>query len=145
MRRCTKRSAPEEIGRCWLGPDWSPARSPDAQGFEFAVSVPAFGDHLGECEVWLARLQREGDKADAEFFERRDDLFFGFAVPKRVLALHFGDGLDGVRTTDRGGTGTGVMLSPALRVEKLLGRDRVPYRDVMLFSCSERRLHLVFS
>src|SRR5260370_27198582 len=50
-------------------------------------------------EVPLAQ-RAEGNEADSELFEYRDDLRLGFPPPKRVLALEGRYGLDRVRTTD---------------------------------------------
>ena len=43
----------------------------------------------------------EGNKSDAEFLERRHHFRFRLSPPQRVFALQRGDGLNGVRATDR--------------------------------------------
>src|SRR6185312_758772 len=50
------------------------------------------------CEEALAQ-RAEGNEADSQLFEGRDDLRFGFSPPQRVLALKGRDGLYGVRAT----------------------------------------------
>src|SRR5205807_4993733 len=49
----------------------------------------------------------EGNEADAELLEQRQDLVLGLAPPERVFALQRRDRLDRVRTTDRPHTGFG--------------------------------------
>src|ERR1035438_6576073 len=51
-------------------------------------------------EVALAQWA-EGNKADSEFFESRNDLRFRLPPPQRVFALQGGDRLDGVSATNR--------------------------------------------
>ena len=65
----------------------------------------------GAGEEALAQ-RAEGDEADAEFFERGQDLLFGLAPPERVLALQGGDGLHGVGAADglRAGFGQAEVL-----------------------------------
>src|SRR5262245_27133166 len=46
----------------------------------------------------------EGDKTDAQFFERGNDLGLGLARPQRVFTLQGGDRLDRVRAADRRST-----------------------------------------
>ena len=45
--------------------------------------------------------RRVGDEADAELAQRRQDLRLDVARPQRVLGLHRGDRVDGVRAADR--------------------------------------------
>src|SRR6185369_5281585 len=56
-----------------------------------------------------------GDEVDPELLERREDLGLGAASPERVLALHRGDRLHGVRAADRprAGLGEAEMLDLA--------------------------------
>ena len=49
----------------------------------------------------------EGDEADAEFFERRQDLLLGLPPPQRVFALQRRDRLDRVGAADRLHAGLG--------------------------------------
>ena len=72
-------------------------------------------DRAGE-EAFAERA--EGHEADAEFFEGRQDVGLGAPPPQGVLALHGGDGLDGVSATDGGGGGLGHA-----EVLDLAGRD----------------------
>src|SRR5271157_5461589 len=46
-------------------------------------------------------------EADAEFIESRQNLALHLSPPERIFALHGGDWLNGVRTTDRLNTGLG--------------------------------------
>ena len=43
----------------------------------------------------------EGNEADPELLERRQDLLLGLAPPQRILALERGDRLDGMGAADR--------------------------------------------
>ena len=61
----------------------------------------------GAGEEALAE-RAEGDEADAELVEGREDFVLsGARPPQRVLALHRGDGVDGVGPADGAGGGFG--------------------------------------
>ena len=65
----------------------------------------------------------EGDEADPELLERRQDLRLGLAPPERVFALERGDRLDGVCAADRLHACLGQPEVPHLaRVDQLLDR-----------------------
>src|SRR5271165_2291653 len=63
---------------------------------------------LVDCAGEEALPQRaEWHKTNAEFFKRRQNLALRISPPERIFALHGGDWLNGVRTTDRLNTGLG--------------------------------------
>ena len=77
-----------------------------ASGGEAGNDVPEIG--TVECRVLVdgareeALAQRaEGNEADAEFLERRQELLLGLSPEQGVFALNRGDRLDGVRPPDR--------------------------------------------
>ena len=75
-------------------------------------------------EVALAQ-RAEGNEADSELFERRDDLRFRFPPPQRVLALQGRDGLDRMRAADGLHACLGETEVPDLALlDQLLHRPR---------------------
>jgi len=66
--------------------------------------------------------------ANAEFGTGRQHLRIGIAGPQRLLALHRGDGMDGVRAPN--GIGTGLRES---EVSDLALRDQLGYRPRDVF------------
>ena len=56
----------------------------------------------------------EGDEADSELLERRQDRVLGLTPPERVLALEGGDRLDRMRPADRLDAGLGEAEVPDL-------------------------------
>src|SRR5207247_11317293 len=69
--------------------------------------VELVGRGQAPCEEAAAE-RRVGDEADAELLERRQDLVLDVACPQRVLALHGGYPMHGVRPADRLGSRLGT-------------------------------------
>ena len=74
----------------------------------------------------------EGNEADAEFFERRNDFRFGLATPQRVFALQRGDRLNRVGAADglRPGFGHAEVFDFALPDQILHGARDIFDRHV---------------
>ncbi len=67
----------------------------------------------------------EGHEADAEFFERRQDLLLGLAPPQRIFALQRRDRLNRVRAADGLRAGLGQAEMPDLAfADQILHRAR---------------------
>ena len=80
-------------------------------------ALRASGENRGTMVAEIGRIERgvlvdlageeasaqraEGDKADAEFFERGQQFRFGPAPEQRILALDRSDRMDGVGAPDR--------------------------------------------
>ncbi len=71
------------------------------------IVVGEGGVSVDRASQEAATERAERHEADAEFLQRRQQFAFRFAPPQRVLALHCGHRLHGMRATHRGGTGFG--------------------------------------